>query len=71
MFERWTDVVAGVAVAVVLAYMFYEMDREIDRRQKKLRDVFYVLDGEDAAIFDRLEEMVSTGLLRPDHRAAT
>ncbi len=70
MFERWTDVVAGVAVAVVLAYMFYEMDREIDRRQKKLRDVFYVLDGADAAIFDQLDEMVRTGLLTPDHGAA-
>ena len=68
MFERWSvaDVVMGVAVAVVVAYTFYE----IDRRQKKLRDVFYVLDGEDAAIFDQLEEMVRTGLLSPDRGAA-
>ena len=68
MFERWSvaDVVMGVAVAVVVAYTFYE----IDRRQKKLRDVFYLLDGEDAAIFDQLEEMVRTGLLTPDHGAA-
>jgi len=67
MFERWTDVVAGIGVAIVLAYVTYE----IGRRQKKLRDVFYVLDGEDAAIFDQLEEMVRSGLLTPDHRAAT
>lgn len=68
MFERWSvaNVVMGVAVAVVVAYTFYE----IDRRQKKLRDVFYLLDGEDAAIFDQLEEMVRTGLLTPDHGAA-
>ncbi|MGO9945105.1 MAG: hypothetical protein ACLPIC_20425 [Rhodoblastus sp.] len=68
MFERWSvaDVVMGVAVAVVVAYTFYE----IDRRQKKLRDVFYVLDGADAAIFDQLDEMVRTGLLTPDHGAA-
>jgi hypothetical protein len=67
MFERWTDVVAGVGVAIGLAYVMYE----IDRRQKKLRDVFYVLNGEDAAIFDQLEEMVRVGLITPDHGAAT
>jgi predicted MarR family transcription regulator len=67
MFERWTDVVAGVGVAIGLAYVMYE----IDRRQKKLRDVFYVLNGEDTAIFDQLEEMVRVGLITPDHGAAT
>ena len=67
MFERGTDVVAGVVLAVGLAYLVYE----VDRRQKKLRDVFYVLEGEDAAIFDQLEEMVNTGVLTPDHRPAT
>ena len=66
MFERGTDVVAGVVLAVGLAYLVYE----VDRRQKKLRDVFYVLEGEDAAIFDQLEEMVRTGLLTPDRKAA-
>ena len=66
MFERGTDVVAGVVLAVGVAYLVYE----VDRRQKKLRDVFYVLEGEDAAIFDQLEEMVRTGLLTPDRKAA-
>jgi hypothetical protein len=66
MFERWTDVMAGVIAAVGLAFLVYE----VDRRQRKLRDVFYVLEGEDAAIFDQLEDMVRTGLLTPDHRPA-
>jgi len=30
-----------------------------------------VLNGEDAAIFDQLEEMVRVGLITPDHGAAT
>ena len=67
MFERWTDVVMGVVLAIGVAYVAYE----VDRRQKKLREIFYVLDGEDRAIFDQLEEMVRTGALTPDHRPAT
>ena len=67
MFERWTDVVMGAVVAIGLGYLFYE----VDRRQKKLREIFYVLEGEDRAIFDQLEEMVNTGVLRPDQRPAT
>jgi hypothetical protein len=67
MFERWTDVVMGAVLAIGVAYVAYE----VDRRQKKLRQVFYVLEGEDRAIFDQLEEMVRTGVLTPDHRPAT
>ncbi|MFY9656343.1 MAG: hypothetical protein WAK01_07115 [Methylocystis sp.] len=67
MFERWTDVVVGAVVAVGLGYLFYE----VDRRQKKLREVFYVLEGEDRAIFDQLEDMVKTGVLTADQRLAT
>ena len=67
MFERWTDVVMGVVLAIGVAYVAYE----VDRRQKKLREIFYVLEGEDRAIFDQLEEMVRTGVLTADHRPAT
>ncbi len=66
MFERWTDVVGGAVVAIGIAYIAYE----VDRRQKKLREVFYLLEGEDRAIFDELEEMARTGLLTPDQGAA-
>jgi len=67
MFERVTDVVMGAVLAIGVAYVAYE----VDRRQKKLREIFYVLDGEDRAIFDQLEDMVRTGVLTPDHRPAT
>ena len=67
MFERWTDVVAGAVVAIGVTYLLYE----VDRRQKKLREIFYVLEGEDRAIFDQLEDMVRTGVLTADHRPAT
>jgi len=67
MFERWTDVVMGFVLAIGVAYVAYE----VDRRQKKLREIFYVLEGEDRAIFDQLEEMVRTGEITPDHRPAT
>ena len=66
MFERCTDVVMGFVLAIGVAYVAYE----VDRRQKKLREIFYVLEGEDRAIFDQLEEMVRTGLLAPDRKAA-
>jgi hypothetical protein len=67
MFERWTDVVMGFVLAIGVAYVAYE----VDRRQKKLREIFYVLEGEDRAIFDQLEDMVNSGVLKPDHRPAT
>ena len=57
----------GAVLAIGVAYVAYE----VDRRQKKLREIFYVLDGEDRAIFDQLEDMVRTGVLTPDHRPAT
>jgi len=67
MFEqRWTEVVMGAVLAIGLAYVGYE----VNRRQKKLREIFYVLEGEDRAIFDQLEEMVNSGVLKPDHRPA-
>lgn len=66
-FGSWTDVVAGVATAAAVGYMIYE----VDRRQRKLRDLFYVLDGDDRAVFDQLEEMVRTGQLTPHSEAAT
>jgi hypothetical protein len=59
MFETWTDVVAAGAAAFAIAYVGYE----IAQRQQQLRDLFEVLDGDDAAITVRLEQMVEAGLL--------
>jgi hypothetical protein len=46
---------------LAVGYLVYE----IDRRQRKLREVFDVLDAEDAAITARLEDMVASGELQP------
>jgi hypothetical protein len=57
----------GEAVSVVLgalAYLVYE----IDRRKRKLRDLFYVLDSEEADISADLSSMVESGELQPYSR---
>jgi hypothetical protein len=59
--ERWSDYFTIFMSALAVGYMIYE----IDRRQRKLREVFDVLDAEDAEITARLEEMVAHGELRP------
>jgi len=59
--ERWTDFVAIFMSALALGYMIYE----IDRRQRKLHEVFDVLDADDARITAGLEDMVASGELRP------
>jgi hypothetical protein len=61
MFERWTDVLAGLATAAVLAFVGWQ----IARRQKQLRELMDMIGDEDRAIVDELEEMVRTGKLRP------
>jgi hypothetical protein len=61
-----TDVVAGLVVAAAIAYFFFELDR----RQKKLRDMIDVLDERDVAFSDRLEELVRSGVVRPYVEAA-
>jgi len=46
MFDRVGEVVSVVLGALALGYLIYE----IDRRKRKLRDLFYVLDSEDASM---------------------
>ena len=64
--ERWTDYVAILMSALALGYMVYE----IDRRRRKLHEVFDVLDADDAQITAGLEDMVASGELRPYAGAA-
>ena len=66
MFDRFTEVMSLVLSALALGYLVYE----IDRRQRKLHDIWDVLDGEDAVITDTLEDMVEKGELRPFAGAA-
>jgi hypothetical protein len=61
MFDRVTEVISLVLGALALGYLVYE----IDRRQRKLHEIWDVLDGEDAIITNSLEDMVEKGELRP------
>jgi hypothetical protein len=59
--ERWADYLAIFMSALALGYMVYE----IDRRRRKLHEVFDVLDADDARITAGLEAMVENGELKP------
>jgi hypothetical protein len=48
----------GIAMVGLVAF-------EIDRRRKKLREVYDVLETEDRQVVSDLEHMVATGLLKP------
>jgi len=61
MAERWSDYLTIFMSALALGYLVYE----IDRRQRKLHDIFDVLDADDARITARLEDMVASGALQP------
>ena len=64
--ERWSDYVAILMSALAVGYIFYE----IERRRRKLHDIWDVLDEEDALLTERLEGMVESGELQPYTGAA-
>jgi len=64
MLDRFGEAVSVVLGALALAYLVYE----IDRRKRKLRDLFHVLDGEEADISAVLLSMVESGELQPYSR---
>ena len=66
MFDRVTEVFSLVLGVLALGYLAYE----IDRRQRKLHEIWDVLDGEDAIITGVLEDMVASGELKPYAEAA-
>jgi hypothetical protein len=63
--DRWlgsvTEIVTAAAAASVLIYLGYE----INRRQKKLRDLFSVLGPDSAVMAEHLEELARRGVIRP------
>ena len=66
MFERWTDVLAGLATAAVVVFVGWQ----IARRQKQLRELMDMIGDEDRAMADELEELVRTGKLQPMEKFA-
>jgi hypothetical protein len=59
--EQWSDYVAMFMGALAVGYLLYE----IDRRRRKLHEVFDVLDEDDVSITKALEDMVASGELQP------
>jgi hypothetical protein len=59
--ERWSDYLTIFMSALAVGYLVYE----IDRRRRKLHDVFDVLDADDSHLTARLEDMVASGELQP------
>ena len=59
--ERFGDFVAMFMSALALGYIVYE----IERRRRKIHEVWDILDGEDAVLTERLEDMVESGELQP------
>jgi hypothetical protein len=66
MLDRFGEAVSVVLGALALAYLIYE----IDRRKRKLRDLFHVLGSEEADISADLLSMVERGELQPYSREA-
>jgi hypothetical protein len=59
--ERFGDILTMVMGALAVGYVVYE----IERRRRKLHDIWDVLDEEDALLTEKLEQMVESGELQP------
>ena len=59
--ERFGDILTVLMSTLAVGYLVYE----IDRRRRKLHDLWDVLDEEDALLTQRLEDMVESGELQP------
>jgi hypothetical protein len=61
MFSSATEIITTAAAAAVLVYLGFE----INRRQRKLRERFYVLGPDSAVMAEHLEELARRGVIRP------
>jgi hypothetical protein len=59
--ETWSEYFTIFMSALAVGYLVYE----IDRRRRKLHDIWDVLGGEDAELTEGLVSMVRNGELRP------
>jgi hypothetical protein len=59
--EQWSDYVAALIGALAVGYLVYQ----IDRRRRKLHEVFDVLDADDVSITKELEDLAACGELQP------
>ncbi|TMJ49230.1 MAG: hypothetical protein E6G90_12165 [Alphaproteobacteria bacterium] len=61
MFDRVGEVMSLVLGALAVGYLVYE----IERRRRKLHELWDVLDDDDAVITAALQDMVERGELQP------
>jgi len=61
MFDRVGEIFSLVLGALAVGYLVFE----IDRRQRRLHEIFVVVDADDAEITARLEGVVESGELQP------
>jgi len=59
--ERFGNILTMLMGALALGYVVYE----IERRRRKLHELWDVLDEEDALLTEKLEDMVESGELQP------
>ena len=71
MFDRWFESFAEVFAAVAAAAALIYLGHEINRRQKRLRDLFYVLGPDSTVMAEHLEELARRGVIRPYRGTAT
>jgi hypothetical protein len=68
MFDRWFDSFTEVVTAAAAAGVLIYLGHQIHQRQKKLRDLFFVLGPDSTIMAEHLEELARSGAIRP-HRA--
>ena len=61
MFDRVGEIFSMALGALAVGYLVFE----IDRRRRKLHEIFDVLDADDTDITARLEDMVESCELQP------
>lgn len=59
MFESFSDVFMGFVSVVAVVFLA----SEITRYNKKMKDMIYILDSEDAKLTSELEELARVGLI--------
>lgn len=61
MFGRWSDVLSGIATVAALIYV----GLQVAQRQRRLREIFDVLEDDDRAMVEDLDQLVASGRLHP------
>jgi hypothetical protein len=67
MFETFSDAFLGLVSLVAVTYI----GTELVKHNRIMKDMIYILDGEDAKLTAELEELARVGLIVPYDEVAT